>query len=68
MNTNTTRVSICGNPGCKTSTGIYGYMTHGWGKLSDNGFWEHECPEHEKHRKQDDELCRSLGLKNGELA
>lgn len=29
---------------CRTSTGIHGGLTRGYGELDDNGFWEHPCP------------------------
>lgn len=36
-------LKFCGNPKCKTSTGINDVTTHGWGYLTDNGFWEYPC-------------------------
>lgn len=36
-------MKVCGLKKCKTSTGIHGGVTHGWGELHHLGFWEHEC-------------------------
>lgn len=51
----------CKNPKCSTSTAIDEMtLTHGWGELDFNGFWEFECPvctqlEKEKGQKKEDD-------------
>ena len=35
-------IGECKRP-CMTSTGICGNLTHGWGELDANGYWEHPC-------------------------
>ena len=37
-------MEMCDNPQCSTSTDIAGFLSHGWGKLDDYGFWEITCP------------------------
>ncbi len=38
------KIKPCKNPECCTSTGICGSLTHGWGELDGNGYWEQQCP------------------------
>lgn len=49
----------CKNPKCSTSTAIDEMtLTHGWGELDFNGFWEFECPvctQLEKGQKKEDD-------------
>ena len=62
METSITKHPICGNDKCCSSTGIHGGLTHGWGYLDFNGFWQFECPESNNlHRKQDNILYLNLG-------
>lgn len=39
----TTKRKSCGNPDCRTSTGIHEGLTFGWGRLDGYGYWEFPC-------------------------
>lgn len=54
-------IPICGNYNCCSSTSIADTITHGWGKLDANGFWEHACPD-SRHAAQDAQLYRELKI------
>ena len=53
----------CGNPECSTSTGICGTLTHGWGELSDMGYWEFPCEVCERHYFAEDRKIESEARK-----
>jgi hypothetical protein len=63
-------VGPCGHP-CMTSTGICGNLTHGWGELDANGYWEHPCysaahaENHERHPYT--ALCAYMGQSAQEI-
>lgn len=46
----------CGNPKCRTSTGIHEGLTFGWGRLDGHGYWEFPCAvcarEHDATKKE----------------
>jgi hypothetical protein len=42
-----------------SSTDIAGNITHGWGELDNNGFWEHPCPS-TLHAEQDELILAML--------
>lgn len=54
---------ICGYEKCVTSTGIHDGLTHGWGKLDCNGFWQYECPEQfGLHVHEDNEILLGTAI------
>ena len=53
------KLPVCGNYKCKASTDLTDSITHGWGKLDNNGFWEFSCPD-PRHIEQDRELYEEL--------